>query len=122
MGNVIFFSIRQLGLLAAFAAIAGFAQAEDWYLNGNQGGDSVHPLTTPSCWSNLTKQVCKVIDANDVFHVEFGYTLTVASDATFEPTLHQGKPDGSKNGIFKWRNAAVTFKDLRWHRGEFILN
>lgn len=122
MTKTSFRSIRQLGLLAAFAAIAGFAQAEDWYLNGNQGSETVLPLTTPSCWSNLTKQVCKVIDANDVFHVEFGYTLTVASDATFEPTLHLGKSDGNKNGVITWRKPTVTFKDLRWHRGEFILN
>lgn len=122
MGNMTFFSIRQLGLLAAFAAIAGFAQAEDWYLNGNLGSDTVLPLTTPSCWSNLTKQVCKVIDANDVFHVEFGYTLTVAANATFEPTLHLGKSDGNKNGVITWRKATVTVKNLRWHRGEFILN
>ena len=122
MTKTSFRSIRQLGLLAAFAAIAGFAQAEDWYLNGNQGSDTVLPLTTPSCWSNLTKQVCKVIDANDVFHVEFGYTLTVAANATFEPTLHLGKSDGNKNGVITWRKPTVTFKDLRWHRGEFILN
>ena len=122
MDNTTSLGLRQLGLLAAFAVTAGFARAEDWYLNGNQGGDTVHPLTTPSCWSNLTKQVCKVIDANDVFHVEFGYTLTVAANATFEPTLHLGKSDGNKNGVITWRKPTVTFKDLRWHRGEFILN
>ena len=122
MGNVTFFRIRQLGLLAAFAAIAGFAQAEDWYLKGNLGSDTVLPLTTPSYWTNLTGQTCTAIDAKDVFHVEAGYTLTVGASTTFEPTLHMGRPDGSKNGVIKWRKPTVTFKDLRWHRGEFILN
>ena len=104
------------------AAWTGGVHAEDWYLNGNQGSDAVHPLTTPSCWSNLTKQVCQAIDVKDDFHVEFGYTLTVAASTTFGPKLHQGKPDGSKHGTITFRDAKVTFEDLRWHRGEMILN
>lgn len=111
-----------LSFFLVMAAAAGFVRAEDWYLKGNQGGDALNPFTTPSCWTNLAKQTCQTIRADDVFRVEAGHTLTVGIGTTFEPTLHLGKPDGSRDGIFKWRKATVTFKDLRWHRGEFFLN
>ena len=110
-------------LLVALVAAVGVVQAEDWYLKGSAGNDTVQPLTDPSYWTNLTGTVCSAIDAKDVFHVESGYTLTVGNEnMTFAPTIHMGKPDGSKNGVFTWRKSYVTFNDLRWNRGEFILN
>ena len=110
------------GLSVMFAAAVGVVQAEDWYLKGTVGSDTVQPLTDPSYWTNLTGTVCSAIDAKDVFHVESGYKLTVGGSTTFVPTIHMGKSDGSQNGIFNWRKPSVTFTDLRWNRGEFILN